>query len=438
MKTQLEPLIRKALAIKPLALFSLALRVIAMIGKFAFILIAVLKMTPADLGRYGVATSLAMLIPGIVGIEAYQILCRQIANGQASDSDKANYSAFTFSAAATAFIATFVVLMAMSWNPVSALIAAGVVASEHLGNELFRMLVAEGRRFPAFQCFSIRSGLWSVGLPLLSFTHVLHGPWSLNLVLLSWLAAGWLGLLYAISLPHAYRPNLRSMRDWWPWLKPILPASMGWLGIATAWKFIDSGPKLLAGIFLSPAEAGHFTFLNTMGTIPTIVIKGVIEPMFFIDLAVGNNAGFRRRYGYILAGFGIACTIGAAVLLFGYTLFAHKIVTPMDWMTFAVISSACVILNMSQQPHFVLYANRHDRLIFYVSIATVLVAAPVCSIAAWAGGRVGLAFGTLFMACILLGAKWFSARMNVPEEYLSRRERREAAFEAESKVGAEA
>jgi len=438
MKIQFESLIRKALAIKPLALLSLSMRVIAMGGKFAFILVAALKMTSADLGRYGVATSLSMLIPGIVGIEAYQILCRQIANGQATDKDKSNYSAFTFSAAATAFVATFAVLIAMSWNPLTALIAAGVVASEHLGNELFRMLVAEGRRFPAFQCFSIRSGAWSVGLPLLSFTHILHGQWSLNLVLLSWLLAGWGGLLYAISLPHAYRPNWTSMRDWWPWLRPILPASMGWLGIATAWKFIDSGPRLLAGIFLTPAEAGHFTFLNSMGTIPTIVIKGVIEPMFFINLAVGDNADFRRRYGHILLGFGVACTIGAAILLFGYTTFTHKIITPVDWMTFAVISAACVILNLSQQPHFVLYANRHDRLIFYVSIATVVVAAPVCSLAAWAGGRVGLAFGTLFMASILLGAKWFSARMNVPGEYLSRKQRREAFQAADSEVGVEA
>jgi hypothetical protein len=45
---------------------------------------------------------------------------------------------------------------------------------------------------------------------------------------------------------------------------------------------------------------------------------------------------------------------------------------------------------------------------------------------------------TLFMASILLTAKWVSARINVPKEYLSRRKWREAVQAPQPKVGAEA
>jgi hypothetical protein len=45
---------------------------------------------------------------------------------------------------------------------------------------------------------------------------------------------------------------------------------------------------------------------------------------------------------------------------------------------------------------------------------------------------------TLFMASILLTAKWVSARINVPKEYFSRRKWREAVQAPHPKVGAEA
>ena len=412
---------RRLLSIQPLALSSLGLRGAAMVGKFSFVLVAALKMSPADLGRYGVATSLAMLIPGFVGIEAYQIVCRAIANLEASDDEKATYGSFTLAAAAVAFVSTLLVLWAMRWSPWAVALGAAVVGSEHLGNELFRILVAEGRRHAALQCFSIRSGLWSLGLPILAVAGVVRGPWSLNLVLEAWLFSGLVGLLYAVSLPAAYRPSVRGFRALGGWLTGIWKSSAAWLAIAMSWRFIDSGPRLIAGLFLAAAEAGRFTFLNTISGIPTVVIKGVVEPMFFVDLAVLGNIEFRRRYFLTLGAIGGACVLLATLLLFGYSIVAHRPLSATDWITFALLSGASLVLNLSQAPHFILYANRHDRLIFYVSLLTVIIAAPVSCLAAWQGGRVGLSAATLFMALTLLGSKSLAARLRVPKEFASAR-----------------
>jgi len=411
----------------PTALASLALRGAAMVGKFSFILVAALKMSPADLGRYGVAMSLAMLIPGFVGIEAYQIVCRDIANQKATDDDKGVYASFTFAAATVAMLVSLLVLLAMSWTPEAAVLCAAVIGCEHLGNELFRMLVAEGRRLEALQCFSIRSGLWSLGLPILAYAGVIRGHWSLSLVLAAWLAAGVLGLGYAVYLPSAYRPSLRSYRALAGWLANIWKSSAAWLAIATTWKFVDSGPKLIAGILLAAAEAGRFTFLNTISGIPTVVIKGIVEPMFFVDLAIHGNIEFRRRYFLILSGVGAGCVVLATVLLFGYSILSHRSLSYTDWMTYALLSAASLVLNLSQGPHFILYANRHDRLILYVSLLSVGIAAPISCIAAWQGGRIGLSASTLFMAVTLLASKSLGARLRAPHEFQSLR--RKAAVE---------
>jgi O-antigen/teichoic acid export membrane protein len=361
--------------------------------------------------------SLAMLIPGFVGIEAYQIVCRAIANGEASDDDKRVYGTFTLAAGCVAFLSSFAVLTAMRWPWLAVLLGAAVIATEHVGNELFRILLAEGRRLSALQCFSIRSGLWSLGLPILAFSSILQGPWSLELVLFAWLVAGVLGLFYALTLPATYRPSLRSLGGLRPWLSLIWKSSAAWLAVATAWKFIDSGPRLVAGIFLTAAEAGRFTFLNTIGSIPTVVIKGIVEPMFFVELTVIGNVRFRQRYFGILLSIGLACFALSGVLLFGYAIASHKALSTADWMTFVVLSLASVMLNLSQAPHFVLYANRHDRLIFYVSIIAVALVAPISCLAAWRDGRIGLAVSTLVMAVTLLVAKWISARWVAPAEF---------------------
>jgi len=395
--------------------FSLIVRIAATAGKFGFVLVAALYMRLDDLGRYGFIASLSIIMSGIFGLEIYQIIMRAVATGAARDGDKSLYGTFCIVAASVISVLTFAILILMKWNILTACLAAAVVACEHLGNEQFRTLAAEGRGGLALQSFSVRSGLWSLGLPLLAMLHFLPKHWSLDLVIGAWLFADLVSFLYTRALPKAYFSFSANVVDVAKWLWKLLPLCITWLVISMTWRYLESGGRFVAGLILPGHSAGHFTLLITLGAMTTTVIKGMVEPLLFVKLSVLENSEIRKRYFYALIALSISGALGATFLLMVYVFVTHFKLSPMEYITYGIILVYTIFLNVSQAPHFVLYSHKQDNLILRSSVVAGVISVAATFLGGICAGEAGIAAG------LLVGSVGLVASKAAAVMYMSRR-----------------
>ena len=211
---------------------ALVLRGIALGGRFVFVIFATKYMLPQDFGRFGLLAGLALIIPVMVGLEAYQVLLRRILQepGRAPDTRRF-YATFVLAGSLVSGAIGALTLAAFGWSAAEVGLGAVVLMFEHIGLETNRNLVNE--RLPALSVLSValRTGAWGVAVPAVWFVGLIPAPWTFETVLWFWIVGAIGAALVGMPIWRLFRPHGRDLhlRRGWGLLKEVLGRSRTWM-----------------------------------------------------------------------------------------------------------------------------------------------------------------------------------------------------------------
>jgi O-antigen/teichoic acid export membrane protein len=393
---------------------ALALRGTALGGRFVFVIFAAKYMLPQDFGRFGLLAGLALLIPVLVGLEAYQVLLRRILQEPERAPDTRRfYAVFVLAGSLVSGAIGALTLAAFGWSATEVGLGAVVLMFEHIGLETSRNLINE--RLPTLAVLSValRTGAWGVALPALFFVGLIPAPWTFETVLWFWIAGAIGAALAGMPIWRLFRPHGRDLhlRRGWGLLNEVVGRSWTWVVFTASLRVIETGGRFVCAWMISDAAAGRFTFVSMLASLSYIAQKGVVEPIYSPRLsALGatedTHRDFRRINLAVIVG-GTLCSVlglAASVRLTG-------IVPPVvELVSFGLLCLAFACLSLAQPAHYRLYRWHKDRAIMTTGVAgcVAMVLSSVVATRLW--GIAGAAAGVLLGALVLLLLKGRAAR----------------------------
>jgi len=393
-----------------------ALRGGAMGGKLLFVVFAATYMSEADFGRWGLIASLTLALVALAGLEAYQLFIRQItqSTGEEADQSRRTYATFALLAPFASGITAGLLAAWLGWGTNIALLVAALVALEHLGIEVFRILVAEARASLATLNLFMRSGSWAIILPTLTLTGIASQDWSLELVLTFWLAADLVALLPFLVVARAYLPNAESIASFLPAITGILRKVLPWIVGIVSWRLLEGGGRFVVAAFEGEAASGRFTLVSMFAIVNLLLAKGIIEPLYLSRLLSENSDHTMRMFRLSLW---LMVAIGSCIsLTFGFAYHSYvSTLSTTELVSLLILTAAFGALSISVSAHLELYRAHQDRRLAAVNAialaASVLGSLPGTYWMGLPGTSAGLLAGCLLLAVL---KRYYANRLETP------------------------
>ncbi len=393
---------------------ALVLRGIALGGRFVFVIFATKYMLPEDFGRFGLLAGLALIIPVMVGLEAYQVLLRRILQEpERAPQTRRFYATFVLAGSLVSGAIGALTLAAFGWSATEVSLAAVVLMLEHIGLETYRNLVNE--RLPALSVLSVvlRTGAWGVAVPAAWFVGLVPAPWTFETVLWFWIVGAIGAALVGMPIWHLFRPRGRDLhvRRGWGLLKEVFGLSWTWMAFTASLRVIETGGRFVCAWMISEAAAGRFTFVSMLASLSYIAQKSVVEPIYYprlssLEATEDTHREFRRLNLAVIVGGTLCSVLGLAA-----SAWLNGVVPPeSDLVSFGILCLAFAFLSLAQPAHYRLYRWHRDRAIMTTGIAGCVAMVLSSVVATWFWGIAGAAAGMLLGALVLLVLKGRAAR----------------------------
>ncbi|WP_374157611.1 hypothetical protein ACEWX3_21310 [Mycobacterium sp. G7A2] len=395
-------------------LSALALRGTALGGRFVFVIFAAKYMLAADFGRFGLLAGLALLIPVVVGLEAYQVLLRRILQepGRAADSRRF-YAVFMIVGSLLSGAIGALTLSAFGWSATEVGLGAVILVLEHIGLETSRNLINE--RLPTLAVLSValRTGAWGVAVPAMFFLGAIPSPWTFQTVLWFWIVGASGAVLAGSPIWRRFRPRSSDFHPLHAWtlLIEVLGRSRTWVVFTASLRVIETGGRFVCAWMISDAAAGRFTFVSMLASLSYVAQKGVAEPIYHprlsgLDVDEDIDREFYRITIAVIVGGTLCSMLGLAA-----STWLTGVVPPNEELvSFGLLCLAFACLTLAQPAHYRLYRRHNDTAIMTTGIAgcVVMVVTSVFATQLW--GIVGAAAAVLLGAFALLVLKIRAAR----------------------------
>lgn len=402
-------------------LFSImALRGVALGGRFVFVIFATKYMSPDDFGRFGLLAGLTLLIPVIVGLEAYQILLRRIQQEPARAAHTRQfYAIFLAMGSVVSAGVGALTLVGFGWTATQVGLGAVVLLLEHIGLETSRILVNERR--PALSVLSVamRTGVWGVAVPALFFVGVVPAPWTLETVLSFWIVGSLGGAVAGMPVWHLFRPQGRDIlriRHGLGMVREVLGRSRAWMVYQAGMRVLETGGRFVCAWMISDAAAGRFTFISMLASLSYIAVKSVVEPIYYPRLtSLAATRDTYREFGRMNLLAVLGATVCSVLGMGASAWIAGAVPPPSELVGFGFLCFAFAFLSLSEPAHYQLYRRHKDRAL--MTTASVAAIAMVISsvVATWFWGIAGATAGMMVGALVLLILKVRAARGLSPE-----------------------
>jgi len=392
----------------------LALRGLALGGRFVFVIFATKYMMPQDFGRFGLLAALALVIPAVVGLEAYQVLLRRILQepGRAPDTRRF-YATFVLVGSLVTGSIGASILAGFGWSATEVGLGTAVLMLEHIGLETVRNLVNE--RLPTLSVVSaaLRNGAWGVAVPAFFFAGLIPAPWTFETVLGFWIVGAFGAALVGVPIWRLFRPHGRDLcpRRGWVLLKEVFDPSWTWMVYIVGLHAITTGGRFVCAWMISEAAAGRFTFISMLASLSYAAQKGVVETIYYPQLVAHDatetvHRQFRRMNIAVIAGGTLCSIIGLAS-----TAWLNRLVPPVaELVGFSLLCIAFAFLSFSQLAHYRLYRCHMDKAIAIAGCAGGAATVLLSVIATPLWGIGGAAASTLCGALVLLVVKSYASK----------------------------
>jgi O-antigen/teichoic acid export membrane protein len=370
---------------------NLGLRSLTLASRFLLLFLLARLLEPAEVGLYGLVAATIGYALFLVGFDFYIYTTREVIGH-----DRSHWGALLKNQCGlvvTLYLIFLPLLTLIFWFGLLPWYVAPwffiLLFLEHLNQELSRLLVALSRPLTASWVLFLRSGLWIIALAAIMLAQ--SQARTLLVVFQTWSLGGVMAALLGIS--SLIRMNIGGWRQDidWKWIRrglkvaiPFLLATLAIRGIFTADRYWF---EALADI---EVLAAYVLFMGIAGALGSFLEAGVYMfeyPALIRSWQDQSSATFRLDSRRLLIQTMLFSTVFIIVVSLALPFLLTWLDRPIYTQNaelFPYLMFSMVLFSLSMVPHYVLYAQGHDRAIIYSHIfglVCFLLATPILS--AW-------------------------------------------------------
>jgi O-antigen/teichoic acid export membrane protein len=357
----------------------LLFRVAGLGGKFLLMLVLAKTMPASEMGAFGLVTSAISVCLYFVGLDFYVYSTREVLSNNTEKSvGDIIYNQFLF------FVATYILLL-IFWPFISSIsnvtdfstVAFLLIITEHLSQELYRILIALKKNKFANFCLFVKSGAWCyVLIPFLFYKHIelkyVFSTWfifSLTTVLMSFIYLNKIGLLKISN-------KMPDMKWIMHGIKICAFFFLGTIAIR-AMSYLD---KVIAIHFIDLNILGVYVFYVGIANAIQSVVDVLIMTRYYPDVVkhvqnnnVSESKSSLRAFRSNNIRLNILLYILGASFCYGVALLTGKQIYLNYYVIFIMISISNIILNISMPYHYWIYAKKKDRFLICTNVYALVM-----------------------------------------------------------------
>lgn len=385
---------------------NVGLRGLTLISKFLLVFLLARYLAPSELGLYGLLAATVSYSLFFVGLDFYAYTTRELLRQPRSQwgqliKSHAALGGMLYVLFAPLFTAIFITgLLPVYFAPWF----GALLVTEHLGQELNRLLVAASEQITASIILFLRLGVWGLAAAALMLVDVESR--ALDTVFTLWLAGG-----STACLLGAWKLHQLQLGGWgqpvdWSWVRrgigvalPLLIATLALRGLFTVdryWVEAVAGLQVL----------GAYVLFMGMATALMSLLDAGVFVFLYPQLIAAFNDGDHSRFRTAMR----SLSIHTLALAGGFAVVAMVVIKPLlIWIdrpeylhhqhVFPWVLLAMVVHAASMIPHYGLYAQGADRPIIQGHIGGLITFA----LATWALTRVDAVLAVPMGLCIAFG-----------------------------------
>lgn len=397
-------------------LLNLLLRAITIIAKFLLSIIIVKELSVSELGVFGIVQTTITLLIYVLGFDFYTFNAREILkpNGKPLVDCVGNQLVFHV---AIYFIVIPLTLFLFYSNVISEeylILFYLVLVTEHLSQEIYRLLIVFKKSVIASFLLFIRSGSWIFVLCSLWVFNIQKA--NLTYVFTFWFLAALLSILIGIK----YIPNLKGFSIDFKWIKSGLKIATPFFIATIFYKLMEFSGRYFLDYFNTKESVGIFTFFTSISNAIFVFVHAtviIVMSPFLIEGARKSSDDFKiifKRFKKQMLNYTLAGSIIGIVLIYPFILLIQNDVLLANLSVFFLLVMATILFCVSYIPHYLLYVFDKDMSLLKSSIFGATTNISLNFILVPLYGVTGAAIAQIGGMLVLLLSKYgFSRKMSL-------------------------
>jgi len=343
-------------------IINLFLRTLTIALKFVLSLLLIKSLGVAEYGVFGLFQSTVIIMTFFLGLDFYTFTTRQILKLKSKEFSYYIKHQIIFHALAYVLVLPFSYFLVL-WNIIQKefiYLFIIILVSEHLSQEIYRMLIILKKTVVATTVLFLRSGLWIILTYFLWKNNFI--PSTLESLFYLWLVGA--ALSVAIGF---YNLDFK-------WIKGVdktyikkgfmvaLPFFMGTI----LYKLMEFSGRYFLNFYFSSAEVGVFTFFSSIANVMFVFVQTVVIIELYPSLIESKN----KSYTHFLAKLKtfknqtiLYSTVGITLSLIGIyplLLFLDKTILFDSIVSYILLLVSTTFFCFSFIPHYALYTYNLD------------------------------------------------------------------------------
>ena len=359
-------------------ILNVALKCATSCCKFLLVIFLAKYLEPEDVGAYGFLLATAASAAILLGADLYNYTHRFLVTDDLKERGRIA-SNFASSLAVSYFVALPLLLLLfwVGYIDTSYLLwFYALLVVDHISDELSRILIVLDKQLMAgFQLF-IRSGVWV--LLVIPAMHTYSELRVINLVLGAWLSSSIVSVLFGAYCLRREFEFPTGFKVSFVWIKSAFSVGLIYMFSSVLVKALFSVDKFLLQQISGEDILGVYVFYFGI----SMGVMGLVEPAVFsfqyprlLRAALGDDAKeFSKAIKSVFVNsvailailfFGLILTFSYMADFFGRDIYIHF----KD--DFVYVALVAMLFLLSKIPHFVLYALKKDKEIFFIHLVSV-------------------------------------------------------------------
>lgn len=361
-------------------LANIALRGVTLVSKFLLVFILAKFLDPAHVGLFGLAVVTVGYALHMVGFDFYTYSTRELLKKERSEwggmlKSQGAFFILTYflfmPLLFSLFLFDFLPLYLLSWFFL-------LLVLEHVGQELYRLLIAVSRPILASWVLFLRSGVWVLWVVIVMFL------WpdlrTLEVVFLSWAVGAAAAIALGIYTLRRMRVSGWSQKVDWRWIWrgvkiafPLLLATLAIRGVYTLDRY------WFESLVDVEVLAAYVIFISISNALISFLDAGVFSfmyPALIRQWQKRSAKEFRWQLKQMLIHTSLLCVMffvsGLALLPLLLEWIGHSIYREYSYL-FPWLMGSSVIMAVSMVPHYALYAQGKDKHIVLSHLVAFMV-----------------------------------------------------------------
>lgn len=324
------------------------------------------EMLVSDYGDLNLLITTVTFFLFFIGFDFYTFSHRDFINENKGRVSKKIYNHFVLSICL--FLVSIPILyLVLKLNNLSFFVlAASLLYSEYLSQEIYRLLILFSKPILANAILFFRSSIWIILLIILS--RSINVGFTIENILLFWILGNLILLCLTSFICFKYLKGRGIFKINLTWIKKGLLISAPFLLSTLSLKIIELSDRYIINYFFSNAEVGVYSFYSNIANTLNVFVNTSVVITIYPKLLESYKSQNEEKIKYYKKVYKREMII---FLFFFATLIGSLFTSILNWLgkdefiqntpTFWILLSANILFNLSLIPHHILYASYKDK-----------------------------------------------------------------------------